>query len=214
MTNEQNPLTEGDRARVPAGQPDPRVRPVGGEPPVEPWVPGERVETMRTRIVTIHRQRFENPTFPDRSGDFTIIESGDWINCVAVTLGGELVMVEQYRYGTGSVTLEPVAGMVEPGEDPMETCRREVLEETGFGSDRTAERLGAVDANPAIMTNRCHIGLLEGVERVAGQALDRHEQIRPVLVSPGDVRGLIRDGVITHTLAVSGLFMYLERAGL
>ncbi len=39
------------------------------------------------------------------------------------------MMVEQFRFGSECVTLEPVAGIVEAGEDPMETCRRELRED-------------------------------------------------------------------------------------
>lgn len=200
QNTEQNPLS----------MPDPRVRPLDDSPPVRPWVPGAKLETVETRILTMHRQRFENEMHPERSGDFTVIDTTDWVNCVAITPAGEAVMVEQYRFGSNSVTLETVAGMVEGGEDPMDTCRRELAEETGFAGRGPVVRLGAVDTNPAILTNRCHFGLIEGVERVTTPSLDQHEQIRPVLVKVDDVPGLIRDGVITHSLAVCAFHFCFE----
>lgn len=48
----------------------------------------------------------------------------------------QVVVVEQFRVGAidhcHPWVLEPVAGLLEPGEDPIETAAREVQEETGL----------------------------------------------------------------------------------
>lgn len=43
-----------------------------------------------------------------------------------------IYLVEQYRPGSDSNTLEVVAGLIDEGETPIEACYRELKEETGF----------------------------------------------------------------------------------
>lgn len=52
--------------------------------------------------------------------------------CVApLTDSGELILVRQYRYPYGEITLELPAGKLEKGEDPLSAAKRELSEETG-----------------------------------------------------------------------------------
>lgn len=45
---------------------------------------------------------------------------------------GTFFLVKQFRYGQQKVMVEFPAGKKEKGEDPLETAKREVIEETGY----------------------------------------------------------------------------------
>jgi hypothetical protein len=62
--------------------------------------------------------------------DFYVLTTGDWINVIPLTADDEVVMIEQYRHGSGDVTLEIPGGMVDEGETPRDAAARETLEET------------------------------------------------------------------------------------
>ena len=96
---------------------------------------------------------------------------------VAVTADGRIVMVEQYRFGVGELTIEPVAGMVDKHEDSLDAAKRELLEETGFG-EGAWRYLGSVQANPAIHNNLCHHWLVEDVVFIQDPTPDSGEAIR------------------------------------
>jgi len=180
---------------------------------VKPWIStGERL-IAKTRIFDLYDTDWTCLEDEDKSGSFVQIRSRDWVNVVAVTPSDELVMVEQFRFGSKNVTLEPVAGIVEAGEDPMQTCRRELVEETGYESDSAVKPIGWTYTNPAILTNKCHYGLVTGVEPTGKRKLDQHEQIAMRLVPVSDVPGLISRGVITHALAVCAVYFYLAERG-
>ena len=45
---------------------------------------------------------------------------------------GRVLMIEQHRTAVGDTLLEVPAGVLEVGEEPIETARRELEEETGY----------------------------------------------------------------------------------
>lgn len=156
------------------------------------------------KILTIREDQFEHPrTF--ESHPRVIIESTDWVNVIPVTREGQVVLIRQFRAGTGQTTLEIPGGMVEPGEDPSRAAARELEEETGFRASRVAA-LGEVHPNPAIQTNRCFLYLATGCERVHQGSLDVGEDISVELVDRSRLPALFREGEITHALVVAAFF--------
>ena len=154
----------------------------------------------------LFRVRYDTLRHPTSAQEFRrmVLETADWVNVVAVTDAGKIVMVEQYRFGVGELTLEPVAGMVDPGEESLDAAKRELLEESGFGKGNW-RYLGSVQANPAIHDNHCHQWLAEGVEEVQAPAPDAGEAIRVHLMTLDEIKEAIVAGRIKHPLGLSAL---------
>ena len=85
---------------------------------------------------------------------FFLIDTRDWVNVIAETTAGELVLVWQFRHGPAAPTLEAPGGAIEPGEEPAVAAVRELREETGFASTQAPVFLGSVNPNPALFSNR------------------------------------------------------------
>lgn len=169
---------------------------------VPPWRHDEDEIVAETRIFTLRRCRGVSPTRPDRAGEFVYLDSTDWVNVIAITSDREVLLIEQFRHGTGEVTLEIPGGMVDPGEDPLTAGVRELAEETGYGSEQF-QLIGTVTPNPAILNNRCHTALVEGASKRGPCALETHEEIAVRRVPLDDIAGLIRDGHIHHALVIA-----------
>jgi len=139
--------------------------------------------------------------------DFVVVEAPDWVNVVAVTPDGRIVLVRQFRFGSSELSLEIPGGVVERGEDPVAAGLRELAEETGY-SGQGAQLLASVYPNPAIQRNRCHFVLVEGVVVGRGTAWDVDEEIEVITAPVDEVLDWARAGRITHSLALCGLFYF------
>lgn len=135
-------------------------------------------------------------------GVFKVLRTLSWVNVVALTAGGDVVMVEQFRHGIDDFTLEIPGGAVEPGEDVALAAARELREETGYAGGPPI-LLGEVQPNPAIQDNLCFTYLIEDVRRVGELQLDPGEHIAVRTFPLPEIERLLRDGTIRHSLVVA-----------
>ena len=122
--------------------------------------------------------------------DYYVLEYPDWVNAVALTDEGKVILVRQYRHAAEEVILELPGGCMEADESPEEAVKREMLEETGYVFSEI-EFLSTVYGNPATANNKTHCYLAKGGKKVAEQKLDRGEEIDIELVSPEELKELV-----------------------
>lgn len=139
--------------------------------------------------------------------DFYVVESPDWVNVVAITPGNQVVLIEQYRHGTGSVTIEIPGGTVDPGESPIEAAKRELLEETGYASHNWV-CIGKVNPNPAMQNNACYTFLARDAREVQAQSFEGTEDIAVSLIPTSNIPNLVSEGKITHALVIAAFYWY------
>lgn len=141
--------------------------------------------------------------------EYYVLEYPDWVNVIAITADGHFVMERQYRHALGCTCFELPCGVMEEGETPLEAAKRELAEETGYGSGEWRE-LMVLSANPSTMTNLTHCFLATGVERVTEQHLDPTEELSVHLLSRDEVLGLLRNNEMMQSLMVAPLMTYLS----
>lgn len=168
----------------------------------QPWIVERDQKVADRRIFSVHLVKARSALRPEQAGEFVVLDAPDWVNVIAVTVDEQIVLVEQYRHGTRTITLELPGGMADRGEGMVEAGLRELVEETGFG-DGDAQLIGVVEPNPAFQNNRCGTVLVRGVRQVTAQDLDPNEEIRVRLVPLAQIPTLIRSGAITHSLVVA-----------
>lgn len=131
-----------------------------------------------------------------------------------------IVLVRQFRFptldkGPGWI-VEALAGVVEPGEDPQATVRREALEELGYRLD-TLEPVAQFYLSPGGSSERVHLYCAEvdTAARVAQAAgvHDEDEDIQPFEIALRDVPQAIADGTLCDAKTLVGALWLLRRHG-
>ena len=159
-----------------------------------------------TRIFDVVKAIYRHPR-REKEQDFFVINPPDWVNVVALTPDGQLVLVRQFRYGINEFSLEIPGGVIDAGEDPVAAGVRELREESGFVGAQ-ARLLGSVHPNPAMQSNRCHLVLVEGARREAALEWDPDEEFE-ILTKPVDeVFSLAAAGGITHAMVLNALLLF------
>ncbi|NQW30007.1 MAG: NUDIX hydrolase [Ignavibacteria bacterium] len=144
-----------------------------------------------------------------RTSDFTVCDAPSWVNIMPLTKRGTIILVEQYRHGTNSITLEIPGGVANRGEDLRLAAQRECAEETGFSSNAPAQLLGVIQPNPAFMSNVCNVYVWDDCELNGLQELDPMEDIVVREIEIKDFFAKIRNGEIQHSLVVSAAALLL-----
>lgn len=139
----------------------------------------------------------------------TVLSGNDSVTVMAVTPGGNAVLVDNYRFGTASYVLELPGGMVDEGEDHQEAARRELLEETGYAAE-TWYYAGCVASNPVFMNSFVHHYLAINARKIQEADLDDEEDIRVREMPLEEVGKMLSDGLFLHPHTVSGVLRTME----
>ncbi len=176
------------------------------KPILEKWHLKNEVSELKVRIFEVLRRTLSRPV-DNKEGDFFIIKAPTWVNVIALTRDGQIVLVEQYRHGIHDISLEIPGGVVDPGEDAFETARRELAEETGYESKKWS-KVGRVSSNPAILNNYTETWLAEDCERTRELSPDEFEELRVVTMPVDELLELVRSGEVHHALIVAALGLW------
>jgi len=117
----------------------------------------------------------------------------DYINVLVETDDGKFLCFRQTKYAIAGTSLAPVGGYLEPGEAPLTTAQRELLEETGCVA-REWIPLGSyiVDANRGAATG--HLFLARGAHRVQERDADDLEEQELLVLNRAELEAALDAG--------------------
>lgn len=104
------------------------------------------------------------------------IKRRDAVYVIGLTDQRKIPLVYQYKNGVKDLIWELPAGFVEENESPLESAKRELLEETGFSAQEYID-LGIFAPNPSLSENRNYIFLGKSAKKISEQKLDQNEEI-------------------------------------
>ncbi len=157
------------------------------------------------RVFRVRTDRKVSPR-TRREHEFHVIECANWVNVIAITPQGQVVLVKQHRHGSDRVELEIPGGIMDPHDRSATACGvRELREETGYAGKR-ARVIGWTRPNPALMNNVCYTVLVEDCRREHDVELDHTEDMETILMGKGALRRMAQAGEIEHALVMVAIF--------
>jgi ADP-ribose pyrophosphatase len=139
-----------------------------------------------------------------------IVEHRPGAAAVAVDDHDHVLLVRQPRPAVGARLLELPAGLIDPGEQPLDCARRELEEETGYAADRL-EPLVAFYTSPGFTDELIHIFVATGLHASAVRH-DEEEQIELVRLPLRAAIQQVLHGEISDAKTVTGLLTFFLRA--
>jgi len=150
------------------------------------------MEIFRGRHLWVERKLIRLPNGIEK--ERVIIHPGHAVAILPID-GGRCKLLRQYRYAVGQYIHEAPAGTMEPGEDPVVTAHRELVEETGFAA-KTIVPKGFIFTTPGFTDEKIY--LFEARDLVPSQEFSRDddEVIEVMDIPIQDLDALIKDGTI------------------
>lgn len=139
-----------------------------------------------------------------------IVNPGEAAVILPITEENEVVFITQYRESVNKVSLELPAGMVDPGEKPIETARRELEEETGLIANKI-EPLISIYPSTGYTSERVHIFLAKDFEN-GKQRLDSTEEILSIKkIKIEECIEKIKKGELENASQLIGILLYYTK---
>lgn len=140
-----------------------------------------------------------------------VVAFGEAVAIVPVLGDGRVVLLEQYRPPVDRWVLEVPAGVVEPGESPADTARRELVEETGYEPGEL-EKLGSIHTTPGYSDEVLHIYLATRL-RFVGSRPEEYEVLRTRVLKPVEAFREVVSREPSDAKTVVALTLYLLKRG-
>ncbi len=139
---------------------------------------------------------------------YTMLDIPDFAGVLPV-YGDKFVLIKNYRYPIDKMVLEIPAGLIDEGEEPIETAERELEEETGFllkGGEKLCEYHPIASLN-----NQTAYLFLGKAERGGIINHDHGEDMEVELVSIKEAYQMLDDKRIDHPHTMLALFYARDR---
>lgn len=143
--------------------------------------------------------------------DYYQIDLTEYVVIFARTEIGEAIMLRSYKHGVGDVCLVLPAGSMEKSEQPVESARRELLEETGYSADEW-DSLGSFVVHGNYGCGRAHLFAARGARKIAEPDSGDLETMEVVLMQPEEVLDAVRQGEVAGLGSVAAVALALNPA--
>jgi ADP-ribose pyrophosphatase len=118
-------------------------------------------------------------------------------------------LLKQYRYAIDQYIYEAPAGTMEPGEDPLKTAHRELIEETGF-SARTIIQKGFIYTTPGYTDEKIYLFEARDLSPSLEYKKDDDEIIEVIDIATKDLAAMIHNGTIVDAKTICLIYHCLR----
>ena len=160
-------------------------------------------------LLTTRRFKVVRQYEPDASGQMRpreYVAHPGAVTIIPLLADGRVVLIRNRRVAVGATLVELPAGTIDPGEQPEQTARRELTEETGYRG-RNFKLLCEFHTSPGILSERMFLYLATDLEEGVA-ALEPGEKIEPWVVPWADAMAMVDRGEIHDGKTLVGLMLY------
>lgn len=138
-------------------------------------------------------------------GSYMVFESKGFVSIVATTTDNKIIMVKQWRYPIDKESIEIPAGTIEGNDDPLETAKRELLEEVG-GVSESWQKLTSYWIGNGAMKIKGHVYWADNVT-IGKSNQEETEKISVISEDFEEVKKRVLDGGIDDDRTIVGVLM-------
>jgi len=150
------------------------------------------MEIFRGRKLWIETKKLTLPNGVEK--DAVIVHPKGAVAILPVTDTGYLLL-RQYRYAVGQYIWEAPAGTMEDGEDPLETARRELIEEAGMAAAALVPK-GFIYTTPGFTDEKIWLFEARGLTPSQEFQKDADEVIEVKRVTKEETDAMVQNGTI------------------
>jgi ADP-ribose pyrophosphatase len=173
----------------------------------EHFVDGELV--FDGALLKVRRDRVRLPDGGEATREY--IRHPGAVAIVPLFDDGTVLLERQFRYPHRRAFIEVPAGKLDAGEPPLDTAKRELLEETGYAAQEWT-RLGTMHTAIAYTDEAIALFLCKKLHKVGEPKLDPGEFVETLIVPFDEALAMVRDGRITDSKSVCSL-LWVEKWG-
>jgi ADP-ribose pyrophosphatase len=171
---------------------------------VQPW------QTLNSRLLLDRspwlRVLAEDVQLPDGRvvEAYLRLDTPDYAMVVPVDAGGRVGFIRSYKRGVDAIDMQPPAGMIEPGEDPLAGAQRELFEEMGCRAS-SWEPLGKYVIGGNMRGGWAHLFLARDCRQVAAPNSGDLEEQEVIWLPESEARGLWAAGELAQMSSAAAL---------
>ena len=130
------------------------------------------------------------------------------VTVIAIADDDSILLVQQYRKPAEESLFELPAGKLEIGEDPLESAKRELIEETGYQAGKI-DHLFTFYTSPGFCDEVIHLYIARNLKDV-GVNPDQDEILENHSIKKEDIIEMIKTGKIKDSKTIIGLLYFLQ----
>ena len=153
-------------------------------------------------LLKVHRDRVRLPDGGEATREY--IRHPGAVAIVPLFDDGTVLLERQFRYPHRRAFIEVPAGKLDAGEPPLDTAKRELLEETGYAAEEWT-RLGTMHTAIAYTDEAIGLFLARRLSLQGKPKLDAGEFLETLIVPFDEAIAMVRDGRITDSKSVCSL---------
>ncbi|MEK7605158.1 MAG: NUDIX hydrolase [Patescibacteria group bacterium] len=156
------------------------------------WKRLDRKTLIDTKFLKVYEDKVKLPN-GNVIDDYSVIEKPNYSMIVALDTDNNIVTIDEYKYAINKIIHTLPAGHIEKGEDPLESAKRELAEETGYTGGEW-ENLGEYYDYTTKDSHRAHFIKATGVTKTQETNFDPNESLTQRVITVSELKKEIARG--------------------